>query len=147
MLLPLVLRHAARLLEVDVTDVDPDEGFFQQGMDSMTATSLRRALEEELGIDLPATLLFDQPNVSALSWCLTDLLAEPATDSADAHATLSSDSGIRRANAHPDSGTSPAIAELAEPLHELSADEVMVLLSTEIARAASVRQKVSDFHG
>jgi hypothetical protein len=32
-------------------------------------------------------------------------------------------------------------------LHELSADEVMVLLSTEIARAASVRQKVSDFHG
>ena len=69
----VVLGHIAGLLEVDVADVDPDEGFFQMGMDSLSATALRRALGATLGIELPATAVFDRPNVTALTSALMDL--------------------------------------------------------------------------
>ena len=77
-LMSVVLEHTAGLLEVDVADVDPGEGFFQMGMDSLSAMALRRALGAVLGTELPATAVFDQPNVTALTSALMDLPARPA---------------------------------------------------------------------
>jgi acyl carrier protein len=152
-LLPLVLGHTARLLELDATEVDPEDGFFQQGMDSMTATSLRRALEADLGVDLPATMLFDQPNVQALTLCLADLLGQRATGGVPE--PRPPDGGRPGTNGRlavsTDASTVPIDvpidAGLDVPLHDLSADDLLALLNAEITRAAAVREKVSDCYG
>jgi hypothetical protein len=43
-------------------------------LDSLLAVELRKKLESTVGIALPGTLLFEQPNVTALVDCLTDTL-------------------------------------------------------------------------
>jgi acyl carrier protein len=154
-LLPRVLGHTARLLELDITEVDPEAGFFQQGMDSMTATSLRRALEEDLGVGLPATMLFDQPNVQALTLCLADLLGQRETGHPRIPEPRSPDGGTPGTNGRLAASTDasnvpidgPIDAGLEAPLHELSANDLLALLNAEITRAAAVREKVSDFYG
>ncbi|WP_026736723.1 type I polyketide synthase [Fischerella sp. PCC 9605] len=45
---------------------DPQQGFFDMGMDSLMLVELRNRLESTLGYSLPATLPFDYPTVEAL---------------------------------------------------------------------------------
>ena len=68
-------------------EIDPQLGFFDLGMDSMTAVEFRQLLEQTLGSSLPATLAMDRPRVSeVVEYLLTEVLAfdsvkkaEPAT--------------------------------------------------------------------
>jgi acyl carrier protein len=80
-LLDHVVGLLAALLELPAGDIAHDEGFFQLGLDSLLAVELRKKLEATVGIALPGTLLFEQPNVTALVDWLTDalnVLAPPA---------------------------------------------------------------------
>jgi acyl carrier protein len=43
-------------------DIAPDQGFFDLGMDSVLSAELKRRAEEELGVELPGTILFECPN-------------------------------------------------------------------------------------
>ncbi len=54
---------------------DPRQGFEKIGVDSMMAVELVKALETWLGagVELPATLLFDQPNIEAVARYLDTL--------------------------------------------------------------------------
>jgi acyl transferase domain-containing protein/short-subunit dehydrogenase len=52
----------------------PGRGLFEQGLDSLTAVSLRRRLEEEFAIDLSASVIFEHPTITALA----EFLAEAA---------------------------------------------------------------------
>jgi acyl carrier protein len=54
---------------------DPDQGFFELGMDSIMAVGLRKSLEGMLQIELPATLAFDYPSTNRLADQLNRLLA------------------------------------------------------------------------
>ncbi len=73
---------------------DPTLGFAAMGIDSMMAVKLARRLQSELGsdIDLPATLLFDRPNIAELAGYLAGQLAHAeagplaAADPAAVHA-------------------------------------------------------------
>ncbi len=80
----VVSREVAQLLGYrDGADLDADQGFFELGMDSMMAVSLRRQLEGHLQVDLPATVAFDHPTVGKLSDLLGHELADvvaPASD-------------------------------------------------------------------
>jgi len=60
-------------LEADAA-IDPDQGFFSMGMDSLMAVELRRRIEAASGLDLPNTLLFNFPNLAALTAHLRDAL-------------------------------------------------------------------------
>jgi NAD(P)-dependent dehydrogenase (short-subunit alcohol dehydrogenase family)/acyl carrier protein len=51
--------------------VDPDQGLFDLGMDSLTAVELKNRLQRAVAKPLPATLVFDYPSIQAL----TDFLA------------------------------------------------------------------------
>jgi acyl transferase domain-containing protein/acyl carrier protein len=51
----------------DVGRVDDARGFADLGLDSIMAIDLRATLSHALGIDLPATVAFDYPSVSALA--------------------------------------------------------------------------------
>jgi len=67
---------------------DPHMRFFDAGMDSLMAVELRRRLERELGMPLPATVAFDYPTVARMTEYLTTALGletpAPAADAAHA---------------------------------------------------------------
>lgn len=55
-------------------DIDPDEGFFEMGMDSLMSVELKTRLERRFEVALPATLTFNYPTVSALGRFIEALL-------------------------------------------------------------------------
>jgi acyl transferase domain-containing protein/acyl carrier protein len=82
-LVELVTAQAARVLGYDREEVEPDRAFKDIGFDSMTAVDFRQRLASVLGMDLPATLIFDHATPTALARHLrTELLgadADPLT--------------------------------------------------------------------
>ena len=64
----LVTQDVARVLGLDPErDLDDERGFFDVGMDSLTAMELKRRLEARIGGQLPDTLTFNYPTVGKLS--------------------------------------------------------------------------------
>jgi myxalamid-type polyketide synthase MxaB len=56
--------------------IDPQKGFFDLGMDSLTAVELKNSLQNSLGCSLPSTLLFKYPTMEALmDYIANDILA------------------------------------------------------------------------
>ncbi|NKD77349.1 amino acid adenylation domain-containing protein [Haematospirillum sp. H1815] len=63
----MVQQLVARALGgVDPRTLDPQVGFFDLGLDSVTALDVIGRLEKTLGLRLPDTLLFSNPNMDAL---------------------------------------------------------------------------------
>lgn len=74
-----VRAQVARVLSLASPDVvEPDRTFSELGFDSLGAVQLRNTLTEELGLDLPATLIFDYPTVLTLSQHLLAAVAPAA---------------------------------------------------------------------
>jgi phthiocerol/phenolphthiocerol synthesis type-I polyketide synthase B len=75
--------------------LDPSAGFFQSGMDSLMSVTLQRSLSESLGEVLPASVVFDYPNVEALADYLATILPElvevVGQESVDAYVDLTED--------------------------------------------------------
>jgi len=102
------------------TAIDPRKGFTDLGVDSLLAVDLRGRLESSLDAQLPATLLFDHPNLEALVAFLAERFAALMTGEAAGDAAGAEDAaGDARAAAE---------AELAE----LSEDEIAARLAAEI---------------
>ena len=69
-----VAREVARILGFDSEDaVEPRQGFFKLGMDSILSVQLRNRLEAALGRSLPPTVAFEYPTVEALGDYLLQL--------------------------------------------------------------------------
>ena len=64
------------LLRLDPTHpIDPQTGFFDVGMDSLTSVELKLRLEQSLGVELPSTIAFEYPTVhDMVSYLLEDAL-------------------------------------------------------------------------
>ena len=63
----LVDRTLGEVLRIAPAALDPVAGFFDLGMDSLTAVEFAQALERRLGRKLPTTLAMDHPNRAALA--------------------------------------------------------------------------------
>jgi acyl carrier protein len=71
-----IQRVVVRVLGLEPDSwIDPQQGFFDMGMDSLMAVDLKRRLEKSLGISLPRTAAFDFPTIEALAaYLLNDML-------------------------------------------------------------------------
>ncbi len=77
----LLVDHVAALVAAVMgldspQSLDPSTGFFQFGMDSLMSVTLHRALNDSLGLALPAAVVFDYPTVDALTDYLATTLPE-----------------------------------------------------------------------
>jgi acyl carrier protein len=116
-----VLRHeVSRVLGFDSpAALDARQGFFELGMDSLTAVEVRNRLQKLLGHDLPSTLMFEYPDLAQLTgYLLEEVLRLPVE-------AVSSE-GIATAEATED-------ALMAE-LDALSDDELEQLLEEELGK-------------
>ncbi|MFT4042005.1 MAG: type I polyketide synthase [Gordonia sp. (in: high G+C Gram-positive bacteria)] len=81
--LQLLADHVAALVAKvmglsSAQQLDPTEGFFQFGMDSLMSVTLQRTLSQSLGEPLPTSVIFDYPSVEALTAYLVSTLPETA---------------------------------------------------------------------
>ncbi len=74
-----VREEVARVIGGSAATLDEQTGFFDLGIDSLTAVELRNALQNTLPVNLPTTLLFKYPNITALAnFLAAELLQEAA---------------------------------------------------------------------
>jgi acyl carrier protein len=68
LVLDCVLEEVAVVLGLDASDeLEPRHGFFELGLNSITALEMKVRLERRFGCPLPATLAFEYPNGQALA--------------------------------------------------------------------------------
>ena len=66
--LAFVQGEVARILGIPKPEgIDPDQGLFDMGLDSLMAVDLKSRLEAGVGQSLPSTLTFNYPSVGALA--------------------------------------------------------------------------------
>ncbi len=82
----LVREVAAKVSARSPDAIDEECGFAEQGFDSLMAVRVRARLSRELGIVLPASLLYDYPNVSSLADHLVAELLGVSSSTASASA-------------------------------------------------------------
>ncbi|MBP7336117.1 type I polyketide synthase [Niveispirillum sp.] len=96
------------------TRVDPRQGFFDMGLDSLTAAELTRRIDSQLGCALPASAAFDHPNVAALATFILGVVS-PAVEAPP-----------------PPAPTPPAAPAVADIQH-FSDSEIAALIDDELA--------------
>ncbi|MBG86586.1 MAG: hypothetical protein CMO80_06765 [Verrucomicrobiales bacterium] len=70
----LLTKRIGKVLGIASGELDREKGFFDLGIDSLTALELKTQLERDLGFELPTTLIFDYPTPAALLGHLSDKL-------------------------------------------------------------------------
>jgi myxalamid-type polyketide synthase MxaB len=111
----------AYALGVEKAQVDRRDPLMDAGMDSLRAIEAKLYLEDELGIELESTLLFDHPTIEALAGFLLETL--------DLGGTPSPASGNTAVTAP---ATTPATA-IEGPIDGLSGAELADMLAAELA--------------
>jgi acyl transferase domain-containing protein/NADP-dependent 3-hydroxy acid dehydrogenase YdfG/acyl carrier protein len=116
LLIDFVRAEAAAVLGTgSETEVAPDVGLFEMGMDSLMSVELRRRLERGAARKLPSTLTFNYPNVGALAGFLERELAPSLAQGATATAVAGTQSAAAQ---------SATTAPSTDNLDELSDEEL-----------------------
>jgi phthiocerol/phenolphthiocerol synthesis type-I polyketide synthase D len=113
----LLIRHVrdevARVMGSDPDLIDVRRGLFEMGMDSLTALDLKNRLRSSVGFDVPATVVFEYPNIEAIAGYLGERFWGSAVEPADTPAPPSA-----RSDEH-----EPGVDALVR-IQELSDEEV-----------------------
>jgi myxalamid-type polyketide synthase MxaE and MxaD len=112
-----VRGEAAVVLGLSESRIDPEQGLFAMGMDSLMAVDLKARLEAAVGHRLPSTLTFNYPTIIALAGYLADEVL-----------------GGRPPSAAPPAPTTHVPAGAAGSRDDLSEDELAALLAEKLGR-------------
>lgn len=88
----VILEQVAETVEdVMGCKVAADEPLMAAGLDSLGSVELRNSLEGRMGVQLPSTLVFDYPSISALVTYLATKVHNAPADTAAARTEVGSD--------------------------------------------------------
>ncbi|MEM6252538.1 MAG: SDR family NAD(P)-dependent oxidoreductase [Cyanobacteria bacterium P01_D01_bin.156] len=114
-----VCQQVCQTLGFKQEELDQQAGFFDLGMDSLTALELKNSLQSSLDVSLPSTLVFDHPNVAALLDYLVEQLVDGESEVNESEAV------VREQNLEPTATEAAALPtgdELAALMDEKLAD-------------------------
>ena len=117
-----VLREAAGVLRISADDLDPGQGLFDLGMDSLMSVELKGKLERSFDRKLPTTLTFNYPSVLAIAGFIAGELGL-----GEAGAPANRAGGDRHATTTGDAASAPL------DLDDLSESELAALLTGKLA--------------
>jgi len=117
MLLALVRGYVAAVLGQDEPEaVEAHRAFSELGFDSIIAVELRNQLNRATGLKLPATVVFDYPNTSAVAGYLREILMLDGTGRVDSEEeTLRRVLATTAISRFRDAGILDALMRLADP--------------------------------
>ncbi|MBZ0256252.1 SDR family NAD(P)-dependent oxidoreductase [bacterium] len=101
----------------DAETLDIHQGFFDMGMDSLSAVELRNQLHRAFNINLPPTIAFNHPSVAKLTTYILSKQNEPKTEPA------------------PQQNITAPVASGADDFDQMSEDELGALLDQEMDQA------------
>jgi acyl carrier protein len=156
LLVTIARTHTGIVLAHETPEaIDPDTGFLDLGLDSLTALELRNRLTTATGIRLPATVIFDHPTPAALAEYLLEsmgcgpdtagprdgggasALAEFERAAALLHAAAEDDSALRAevtARLRAMLASYTADDDFAARLDAVSADDILDVINQEFGR-------------
>jgi len=109
-----VAEEVAKVLGVaHPRSLDPHQGFFKMGMDSIMTVQLRHCLETSLVCSLPPTLAFEYPTIEALTRYLGQEVLGLDVPDRPAPVATSADQGVQ-ASALLDTLSEQALAALLD---------------------------------
>ncbi|WP_067654382.1 acyl carrier protein [Nocardia harenae] len=73
-----ISAEIAEMLELPVSEIDPDGLFLEVGLSSVQAVEISDSLQRWLGRDLPPTLAYDYPTINAVAAYLVEELSGTA---------------------------------------------------------------------
>jgi len=119
-----------------------DEPLMAAGLDSLGTVELRNTLESKLGLQLPATLVFDYPTVNALADLLYPKLAvataaaavEQQLEVMHSHETASLPATTLKLVPHQGAGDSPALVAMTAMVIRSSQDAISSIPGTDAVR-------------
>ncbi len=115
-------RMIGDLLRLDPQHpIDPQMGFFDVGMDSLTSVELKLRLEQGLGVELPSTIAFEYPTTHEMATYLLDVALQLADESIPSPMETVPEIA---------SPTRSSVAD--ETLDDLSDDDLLALLQDEL---------------
>ncbi|WP_111977550.1 SDR family NAD(P)-dependent oxidoreductase [Algibacillus agarilyticus] len=122
----LVKQQLVRVLALESIDlIDEELGFFEMGMDSLTAVELRNALQNIVKQNLPTTLLFKYPTVSVLVlFLIQDVLELTDTETKSDEFPLTT--------VESDEPTMEATNTAAKEISDMSDDELAAMIDAEL---------------
>jgi malonyl CoA-acyl carrier protein transacylase len=109
-----IQTELVKLLGIDSSELEPQQGFLDLGMDSLMAVELKNRLESTLNCSLPTTLVFDYPTIETL----VDYLLKEAIPSLREATPTVSFSTRRSANANASLISEQSAVESEETNHE-----------------------------
>jgi myxalamid-type polyketide synthase MxaE and MxaD len=115
-----VAQEVAKVLGVEHPGaLDPHQGFFRMGMDSLMSVQLRQRLENILDSrPLPLTLAFEYPNIEALTKYLASEVLDLASPSSRTRVSVK-EAGAARPDPHDRLSEDELIDLLAKKMEEL----------------------------
>jgi acyl carrier protein len=82
-LIAYLRSQLSQVLGFDPSEIDMEKGFFDLGMDSLTAVEFKNRLQNDLTITLPSTVAFDYPNGESLANYLMETIVNTTATSAE----------------------------------------------------------------
>ncbi|HEU5331325.1 MAG TPA: beta-ketoacyl synthase N-terminal-like domain-containing protein [Actinocrinis sp.] len=132
-MLELVLGHVVEVLGEGGGEVDPDQGFFELGMDSVMSLALKTRLDRGVGGDLPTTLTFEYPTTRALARHLLEQVARDDEPQPEAAAATGAPDP-----AESDASMADLLGADGDGLEDLSDDQLMERLMASLASSESL---------